>query len=136
LHACTEVVGLGVHVLVVRVRWDVACFLTVSVRWENLGEGVAHLELTVDRSVEEGLAWVETAVLTRTFCCRGKSVVLILIREACLVEFRSVCERGKFTVLVLGLLNHLLCLTEGSIHLKQAILLLLASGCALRGGIR
>jgi hypothetical protein len=136
LHACTEVVGLGVHVLVVRVRRNVACRFPVRVRRENLGEGVTHLQLTVDRSVEEGLVWVETAVLTRTFCRRGKSVVLILIRESSLVEFRSACERGKFTVLVLGLLNHLLCLTEGSIHLKQAILLLLASGCALRGGIR
>ena len=86
LHLVAQIVLAWVKVLRVRVRGDVGCGVAMGVSWENLGESVSHLQLSVERSVKVSLHGVETAVLSGTFRCRRKRIVYVLIWQTALVE--------------------------------------------------
>ena len=112
LHGLVQVVLLWVEVLGLSHRGNVAGWFAVSVRWEQLCERVSHLELSVERSVEVSLAGVQRTVLNGSLRSRRQCVIVVLVRQTCLIEGWVLGIRAELTVVVLGLLRELLNLSE------------------------
>jgi hypothetical protein len=78
------VVALGVRVQVVRdalVHVE-SSLLSVVVGGEDHGEGVSHLELTVESTVEHGALWVNGAIFYGTLGRGRLTIVFIVVGEA------------------------------------------------------
>ena len=99
----TQVVLLGVamHHLALNLVWWVVGTLTMSVRREDLGKRVSHLQLAIERSTEEGLVWVEGTVVLCVPRSRWQRVILVLTWQLGFVEL--ILKRDRLEIL-LGLL--------------------------------
>ena len=92
VHWTAHIVLLGVNVSRQSGRGLGHSALTVSVAGEDLGKGVAHLQLTIESSVEEGLIRVETAILQSSLSSRRKRVVVIFVWQSSFEVIRVHCQ--------------------------------------------
>ena len=73
----------------------------MSVRREDLGKRVSHLQLAIERATEEGLIWVERTVVLCMSRGRRQRVILVLTRQLALEELFL---KSDLLVILLGLL--------------------------------
>jgi hypothetical protein len=92
------VITLGVSVQVVHntLVHGEGSGLSVVVRWENLSESVAHLQLTVEGGVEADFGLIKRAISHGVLGCGRDAVVLIVVRQTAWCLFR-----GNFSFITL-----------------------------------
>ena len=88
----------------------------MRIGWENLREGVPHLQLSVDGPVHESLTRIKTAIFTGTLGNWGTVIVTGLIRKTTLEVCWVSCIRRQ-VALINGILdNEGLSVTHGLIE--------------------
>ena len=119
LHFITHIVTLGVVVLVMSHWRNVARGLSMRVWWEDLREGVTHLQLAVKCSVHGSLSRVKTAVLTGSLHSWW-SVIVFEVTQGALLEVRGLLSVGWQVPLVMFVcLNQCLNLSHGHVELLE-----------------
>ena len=101
LHPLVQIILLGIEMSRVGGRRRVASLLSVRVRRENLGEGVSHLQLPIESSVEVSGRWIETAVLDGALRSRRQRIIDILVGQSCLEVRWVLCQRRRVPVVIL-----------------------------------
>ena len=74
----SKIIILWVHVPEVCIRSLIACWYSMIVKREHLGECIAHFEFTIECSVELGI-WVKTSILVSSFGCWRFWVIKVLV---------------------------------------------------------
>ena len=75
----------------------------MRIGWEDFGESVTHLELAIERAVEECLVRVQRSVALGMACNGRVRVVLIAGREAALIVLRLDRQRGEISLFTVHL---------------------------------